>query len=136
MKVLIGILIALIVALGAYKIYEHWTYVSEQNSLEQKTAAGPDVDPRRLPGLPWQLDVKLSEAQQAGPEAFKRFVEQLRKYPDVKDPRLAWIELDYVVLISSTDPLKAKQIFYDVKKRTPEDSPIYPRIRQLSKTYD
>jgi hypothetical protein len=136
MKVLIGILIALIVALGAYKIYEHWTYVSEQNSLEQKAAAGPDVDPRRLPGLPWQLDVKLSEAQQAGPEAFKRFVEQLRKYPDVKDPRLAWIELDYVVLISSTDPLKAKQIFYDVKKRTPEDSPIYPRIRQLSKTYD
>jgi len=136
MKVLIGILIALIVALGAYKIYEHWTYVSEQNSLEQKTAAGPEIDPRRLAGLPWQLDVKLSEAQQAGPEAFKRFVEQLRKYPDVKDPRLAWIELDYVVLISSTDPLKAKQIFYDVKKRTPEDSPIYPRIRQLSKTYD
>jgi hypothetical protein len=136
MKVLIGILIALIVALGAYKIYEHWTYVSEQNSLEQKATAGPDVDPRRLPGLPWQLDAKLSEAQQAGPEAFKRFVEQLRKYPDVKDPRLAWIELDYVVLISSTDPLKAKQIFYDVKKRTPEDSPIYPRIRQLSKTYD
>ena len=136
MKVLIGILICLIVGLGVYKIYEHWTQIQEQNSLEQKAEKGPNIDPRTLPGLPWQLDLKLTEAQQAGPEAFKRFVEQLRKYPDVKDPRLAWIELDYAVLISSSDPLKAKQIFYDVKKRTPTDSPIYPRIRQLSKTYD
>jgi hypothetical protein len=136
MKVAIGILIALIVGLGMYKIYEHWTEVQNQNSLEQKAAAGPNIDPRTLPGLPWQLDLKLSEAQTAGPEAFKRFVEQLRKFPDAKDPRLAWIELDYVVLISSSDPLKAKQIFYEVKKRTPTDSPIYPRIRQLSKTYD
>jgi len=136
MKVLIGILICLIVGLGVYKIWEHWTQVQQQNSLEEKAAAGPNIDPRTLTGLPWQLDLKLTEAQQAGPEAFKRFVEGLRKYPDVKDPRLAWIELDYVVLISSSDPLKAKQIFYDVKKRTPTDSPIYPRIRQLSKTYD
>jgi len=136
MKVLIGILICLIVGLGVYKIWEHWNQVQEQNSLEEKKAAGPNIDPRTLPGLPWQLDLKLTEAQQAGPEAFKRFVEQLRKYPDVKDPRLAWIELDYAVLISSSDPLKAKQIYYDVKKRTPTDSPIYPRIRQLAKTYD
>jgi len=138
MKVLIGILIALLVGFGALKIYQHWKMVEEQNTLEQKAAAGAHVDPRALQGLPWQLDLKLSEAQQAGPEAFKRFVEQLRsgRFPDVKDPRLAWIELDYVVAISSEDPLKAKEIFREVKKRTPEDSPIYPRIKQLSRTYD
>src|SRR5262245_35403451 len=138
MKALIGILIAPIVFLGGMKIYQPWKQVEEQNTLEQKAAAGADVDPRTLQGLPWQLDLKLQEAKQAGPDAFKRFVEQLRsgKFPDVKDPRLAWIELDYVVAISSEDPLKAKEVFREVKKRTPEDSPIYPRIKQLSRTYD
>ena len=54
----------------------------------------------------------------------------------MKDPRLAWIELDYVVLISSTDPVQAKKIYRQVKQRTPADSPIYLRLRAMEKTYE
>ena len=136
MKVLIGILVTLIVGLGVLKIYQHWKQVEEQNTLEQKEAAGANIEPRSLQGLSWQLELKLTEAQQKGPEAYMQFVEQLRKFPEAKDPRLAWIELDYVVAISGSDPIKAKEIFREVKKRVPEDSPVYPRIKQLSRTYD
>jgi hypothetical protein len=54
----------------------------------------------------------------------------------VKDPRLAWIELDYVVMLSPSDPVEAKKLFAQIKKRTPADSPIMPRIRSLEKTYE
>jgi hypothetical protein len=39
-------------------------------------------------------------------------------------------------MISVKDPVEAKKIFAEVKKRTPPDSPIYPRIKLLSKTYE
>lgn len=136
MKVLIGILIALLVAWGAYKIYDHWNTVKEQNVLEEKAASGADIDPNTLPGIPYQLEQKYRDAQQAGPVGLKRFIDYCKQYPDVKDPRFAWIQLDYAVLISGTDPVEAKKIFLEVKKRTPPDSPIMPRIRQLSKTYE
>jgi hypothetical protein len=136
MKPLISILIVLAVAIGGYKMYEHWESVKERRSLEEKAARGADINPDNLPGLPHQLVYKVKENQQAGPEAFKRFIDSCKRFPDVKDPRLAWMELDYVVMISGTDPVEAKKIFHDVKKRTPEDSPIYPRIKALAKTYE
>ncbi len=136
MKVLISIVLVLLLGFGAYKVWEHWNEVREQRDLEEKAAAGPDIQPDRLPGLPYQLSDRLREAQQAGPAALKRFLDVYKNYPDVKDPRLAWIELDYVVMISSTDPVQAKKIFWEVKERTPRDSPIYPRIKAMEKTYE
>src|ERR1043166_8744504 len=53
----------------------------------------------------------------------------------VQDPRKAWVELDYCVLIAREDPAEAKRIFASVKSRTPSNSPIWPRIKQLEKTY-
>jgi hypothetical protein len=136
MKILISIVIVLAVGIGGYKLWEHWNLVKEQGILERKAAAGADIDPDRLPGLPVQLQPKVREAQQAGPEVFKRFIDSCKRFPDVKDPRLAWMELDYMVMISSTDPVEAKKIFFEVKKRTPTDSPIYPRIKALEKSYE
>lgn len=136
MKLLISILIILGVTVGGYKLWEHWNEVKEQGIAERKAAAGADINPEQLPGLPYQLANKLREAQQAGPDTFKRFIDGCKNFPDVKDPRLAWMELDYMVMISSTDPVEAKKIFFDVKKRTPADSPIYPRIKSLEKSYE
>src|SRR5881628_3726361 len=119
MKLLIGLLVALVVGIGAYKLFEHWNAVKERNLLEEKAAAGPNIDPDTLPGMPYQLLTKLREAQQGGPEVLKRFIDECKRFPDVKDPRLAWIELDYVVMISGQDPVQAKKIFFEVKKRTP-----------------
>jgi hypothetical protein len=136
MKLLISILILLAVALGGYKLWEHWDQVKERRILEQKAARGAEINPETLPGLPYQLSSKLAEAQKGGPTTFKNFIDACKRYPDVKDPRLAWMELDYVVMISGTDPLEAKKIFFEVKKRTPTDSPIYPRIKALEQTYE
>jgi len=41
-----------------------------------------------------------------------------------------------MVLIARMDPVEAKKIFADIKDRIPTNSPIYPRIRQLEKTYE
>src|SRR5262245_18766108 len=117
MKTLIGILIALLVGFAAYKIYEHWNAVKERKVLEERIAKGADIDPESVPGMPYQLIPKLQEAQRGGPEVFKRFLDECKRFPDVKDPRLAWIELDYDVMISSKDPVEAKKIFAEVKKR-------------------
>ena len=136
MKILISILIILAVGVGGYKLLEHWNAVKEEGIVARKAAAGADINPESLSGLPPQLQYKVREAQQAGPETFKRFIDSCKRFPDVKDPRLAWMELDYMVMISSTDPVEAKKIFFDVKKRTPTDSPIYPRIKALEKSYE
>ena len=136
MKVFIGILIALVIAIGGYKLYQHWEAVKERRGLEEKAARGADINPDNLPGLPWQLVPKLRDARLAGPASVKNFIEYCKRVPDVKDPRLAWIELDYVIMITSTDPVEAKKIFQAVKKRTPEDSPIQPRLRMMAKNYE
>jgi hypothetical protein len=136
MKVLIGVLIALVVGIGGYKLFQHWEAVNERRGLEEKAARGADINPDQLPGLPWQLVQKLRDAKQAGPASVKNFIEYCKRVPDVKDPRLAWIELDYVVMITSTDPVEAKKIFHAVKQRTPEDSPIQPRLKAMAKNYE
>lgn len=136
MKLLISILILLAVGLVSYKVWEHWEQAKERRILEEKAARGADIDPESLTGLPFQLKQKLDDAQQAGPDTFKRFIDSIKRFPDVKDPRLAWIELDYVVMVSQSNPVEAKKIFFEVKKRTPADSPIMPRIKALEKTYD
>ena len=109
MKILISILIVLAVGVGGYKLWEHWNAVKEEGALARKAAAGADINPDNLPGLPHQLQYKVREAQQAGPETFKRFIDSCKRFPDVKDPRLAWMELDYMVMISSTDPVAASR---------------------------
>ena len=137
MKVLVNILIALVVAFVGFKIFVHWDKVREKRVLEERTALGTDIDPDQLPGLPQQLHAKLREVQQHGdPTVFKRFIDACKNYPDVKDPRLAWMELDYVVMLSARNPVEAKKVFRGVKKRTPPDSPIMPRIRLMEKNYE
>lgn len=136
MKALIGIFIALVIGMGGYRIYEHWEKVKERRVLDDRAARGADINPDELPGMPWQLVVKLHDAQRGDVATLKRFIDSCKNFPDVKDPRLAWVELDYVVKISATDPIEARKVFQAVKKRTPTDSPIYPRIKSLEKNYE
>jgi hypothetical protein len=136
MKVLISILITLLVCIGAWRIYDHWRTVQAQQEAGLRRDETVPLRAEEIPGLPYQLEPKLSEARQRGAKTYKQFIDTWKGSPEVKDPRLAWIELDYVTMISSTDPLEAKRIFLDVKKRIKTNSVIYPRIRSLSKTYE
>ena len=55
--------------------------------------------------------------------------------PYTADPRRATIELDYASLLMRTDSVSAKKIYAVVAKRTPADSPIYPRVKRLENVY-
>jgi hypothetical protein len=135
MKALISVLIVAIVGFVGFRLFDHWEKVKERRVLEERAARGKTIKPEELQGLPWQLNQKYQEVQ-ADPKKLGPFIESIRKVQGVHDPRLAWIELDYVVLVSATDPVEAKRVFQAVKKRTPTDSPIYPRIRSLGKNYE
>ena len=52
------------------------------------------------------------------------------------DPRLAWIELDYVVEVAPSDPAAARKVFAQVKARLTPTSPVYSRMQQLEKPYE
>lgn len=94
----------------------------------------PKFEPRSLKGLHYSLENPLANAQRSGADGMKKFLTQYR--PAIRDPRLAWIELDYVVLVAQKDPAEARSVFAEVKGRTPTNSPVYPRIEKLSRVYE
>jgi hypothetical protein len=134
MKAVIAIVIVAVLAFGGYKVWEYWTQTDKDKTAA--TAPPAQVNAQSLQGLPQQLETPLAEAQKKGPDAFKEYIDSIKKSPLVKDPRLAWIELDYVVMVASKDPAEAKRVFTKVKERTPADSPVYPRIKSLEKTFE
>ncbi len=131
MKALISIFIIVIVCLGAYKLWEYYDRVGRER---EATEAARNVSDESLAGLPSQLEPSLKKAKAEGPKALKQWLDTYKRSPLVKDPRLAAIELDYVLLVK--DPVEARRVFAEVKKRTLPDSPLYPRIQALAKTYE
>jgi len=134
MKIALSILIIFAVCFGGWKIWDYWAKVREQENVVQEEPA--ELNPTSIPGLPYALEQKLTEAKKAGAKTLKQFIDAWKNSPEVKDPRLAWIELDYVTMIASSDPIEAKRIYLDVKQRIPTNSVIYPRIRSLAKAYE
>lgn len=137
MKVVISILVVLFVCVGAYKLWEYWDRVNQEKEQTTRASDGSDINEYRLSGMgSYELEQRYSKAKQNGAAGLKDFLDAYRKSPKFEDPRKAWIELDYAVLITGSDPVEAKRIFLDVKQRIPTNSIIYPRIRAMSKTYE
>jgi len=135
MKVLIAILLIVGAIIGGWKLLEYWDDVEKDREAKQQ-AANVQIEPKSLPGLPYQLEGPLEEAYKKGAPGLKEWLEKAKRSPQIQDPRLAWIELDYVVQVSRSNPAEAKRVFADVKQRTPANSPIYRRIKALEKTYE
>jgi len=131
MKALIAILIIVGAIYGGYQLLSYWVVVKEN---KKEAAEVQQVSGAQLPGLPPTLEAPLQAAQQKGAPGLRNFLVQYGK--TISDPRLASLELDYVVLIAREDPAEAKRVFAKVKKRTPSSSPVYERIKQLEKTYE
>lgn len=117
-------------------MWDYWKKVKEQQDAGLREQEAVPLTPTSIPGLPYQLEPKLSEAQRQGAKTLKQFIDTWKRSPEVKDPRLAWIELDYINMIASSDPLEAKTRFLEIKKRVSTNSMIYPRIRSMSKAYE
>lgn len=86
-----------------------------------------------LPGLPQSLESSFMNAKRGGAKTLKFWIMQNRKR--IGDPRLADIELDYVVLVAREDIVEAKRMFARVKQRIDATSPVYSRLKALEPTF-
>jgi hypothetical protein len=137
MKALITIFIVLVAVfiftqiMGVYKrsVRSDGSAGSPPAQHDSTPAAGEN-----LPGLPSYLEASLAAAQSQGVEALGKWLDTWAKH--VQDPRLAWIELDYVVLLNLKDHKAARQKFLETQARIPPGSPIYERIQKLAPAYE
>jgi hypothetical protein len=133
MTKVIAAVIIIAVLYGGWEFFLYWERVKNEEESEKKAAATA-LQPTTLPGMPYQLQPMLEAAQKQGVNGLRNW---LKVYGSkIEDPRKAWIQLDYVELVSREDPAEAKRIFADVKSRTPKTSLIMPRIKKLEKTYE
>jgi hypothetical protein len=135
MKALIAIVIIVAAAMGGWEIYSHWQDIKEkerqkhqQSEVVQTQSVGS-----QLPGMVSQLEPILEVAQRQGATGLRKFLGQYGK--TIADPRLASIELDYVVLVANENPAEARKTFARVKQRISRESPVYARVKQLEKAY-
>jgi hypothetical protein len=131
----IGLLLIVGAFLGAKRLVEYYGEVQHRQAVLARGGVpdAPLPPPGFLAGLPPSLETSLQEAQKQGAASLKNWLQTYRPY--VRDPRLAAIELDYVVLLGAKNLPEARQVFEAVQQRTPTNSPIYLRVRQLEKTY-
>ena len=133
-KTLIIILVVVAVGFGGWQLFEYWDKIQNEKATEEKQAAASVVNGDTLPGLPLGWDTSLSAAEKGGASALGNW---LKTYgAGVQDPRKAWIQLDYVVMITRDNPQEAKRLFAEVKDRTQPNSPVWPRIQSMQKTYE
>lgn len=133
MTKLISILIAIILAWVGWSIFTYYREIAARQETEQRAAVGADIDPAQLPGLPPELHQSLDSAQRRGTAALGEFLAAHSQR--IQDPRRAWIELDYSIGLFRKNPREAKRVFAAVKTRTSTNSIVYPRIRQLERTF-
>lgn len=130
---IILIVFLILAALGAYNIFLYWEKVENEQDLKKQEQVTAATLGSRLPGLPPQLETSLQGATQRGTDTLGQWLKL--HGASVADPRKAWIELDYAMLLSRENPAEAKRIYAAVKARTKPDSQVYKRVMELEKTY-
>ena len=134
MTKVISALIVLAFLYGGWELYFYWERVKNQEETQKKQEAAEAVMGDSLQGMPFQLEPTLKAAQARGASGLRNF---LKAYgANIQDPRKAWIELDYCVLVSREDPSEARRVFAQVKSRLEPSSPVWPRVQRLQKTYE
>jgi len=130
----IGVLAVVFVLFGGFKLFLYFEQVKNERETEQKQAAAARVIGDQLEGLPQSLASSLQAAQTQGVAGLRNW---LKTYGHaVQDPRKAWIELDYIVMLARESPAEARKLYAEVKQRTPPSSPVWPRIKQLQATFE
>jgi hypothetical protein len=134
MKFIITVVIVVGLSLGAWQLYQYWGTFKEKEAPPAAAPAATVSSGMGLPGMPISLQSALDASQQRGANGLRDFLTQYGK--TINDPRLAWIQLDYVVLVTPSDPAEARRVFQKVKSRVSPGSPVYDRVKQLEKTYE
>lgn len=130
----IWILIILVAAYVAYLLFQQWDKARLEHEGKKKIEAAAVITGESLPGMPQQLETGLRSAKDKGPAAFRAWFSSNEKL--LADPRKAWIELELCVAMSRENPSEAKKIFAAVKGRVPPSSPVWPRMKEMEKTFE
>jgi hypothetical protein len=128
-------LVTLVMILGIYLLGKSIYKEAKVKQAKEETAAkGTPAGPADgLEGMPPQFEGPYQAALAQGAPAVKAWIDRYRPY--IRDPKLASIELDYVVLVSRSNPQEAQRVFQSVKARVAPNSPVYQRVRKLEPTY-
>lgn len=135
MKTLIGLALLAVVIYVAKTLNQEYRKVEKESGPAPASSASSTPAPpaSTLPGMSASLEPNLALARQQGAAGLKKFLTDF-SYA-LQDPRRAEIELDYVVLLSRSDPVEAKRIFAGILARTPQNSPVYARVKRLESTF-
>ena len=133
MKFIMALIVIIGLALGAYQIYEYWGKYKNPDAT-QTPAYTPPPPSDSLSGMPQNLEGTFQASRARGVTGLHDFLTEYGK--SVSDPRLASIQLDYVLLVAPSNPAEAKRVFAQVKSRVQPDSPVYGRVQELEKTYE
>lgn len=128
------IIIALLVWGGYYVVS---SLTARYKAIEQKETVAnqpANVPSAELPGMPPQLEPALDAARAQGPAALKRWLDANRRF--LSDPRLGDIELDLAVALMRQNLPQAREIYKNVKARTPANSPLQGRLQRLSRSLE
>jgi hypothetical protein len=129
MTKLISVLIIVAALFVGWRLFKYYEQVKDQEANAQKEAAAATAALQSLPGLPSQLEPTLEAAKKRGAAGLRDW---LKAYgTQVQDPRKAWIELEYAVLVSRDNVAEARKVYAAVKERTSRSSPVWPRIEEL-----
>ena len=134
MTKLIAALIIAAVLYGGWELFFYWERVKNEEETKKKQEIAQAVTEDRLPGVPYQLEPSLKAAREQGAAGLKNWLKTYNA--SIQDPRKAWIELDYCVLLSRQDPAEARRLFAEIKSRLSPDSPVWARIKRLEQTYE
>ena len=128
------IIIALLVWGGYYvvsSLTKRYQAIQKQETVASQPANVPSSE---LPGMPPQLEASYDVARSQGPAAHKRWLDANRRY--LQDPRLGDIELDLAVALMRQNLPQAREIYKNVKARTPANSPLQGRLQRLSRSLE
>ena len=130
----IWILIVLVAAYVAYLLFQQWDKARLEHEGKKKIEAAAVITGESLPGMRQELETALRAAKDKGPAAFRTWFTANEK--SLTDPRKAWIELELCVAMSRENPSEAKKIFAAVKSRVPPSSPVWPKMKEMEKTFE
>lgn len=134
MTKLIAALMVLGVVFVGYLIFQQWDKARTEHDNQRRIEAAANVSPESLPGMPSQLDQSFRAAKENGPAAYRAWFNTYER--QLADPRKAWIELELCVALARENPAEAKRIFAGVKGRLPPASPVWPKMKELEKTFE
>ena len=134
MTKLIGAVIIIAVLYGVWELFLYWEKVKNEEETQQKQAAAAMVMGDQLPGVPYQLESSLQAARKQGAAGLRNWLKANAQ--SIEDPRKAWIELDFCVAVAREDTAEARRVFAAVKERIGPASPVWPRMKELERTYE